>query len=162
VPGLVGPKDSKDLQNILFHHNDKPIRQRHQSVESCRKPDVVVVSWDTARKAQADGDLYCKKDLYTQLACKKPTGNFDWKDVLSTIEFKYTQRRPGQCPPPSPSHYNITPAPQNPHYMVYPINKPPPLESDSESDEESPIKRPPIRRDTGSAQGSRERSNDCK
>lgn len=154
VPGLVGPKDSEDHQNIIFHHNDKPVRQLHQGVESCRKPDVVIVSWDTARKAKTDGDLYCKQDLYTKLVCSKPDGNFQWKDVLSTIEFKYTKRRPGFCPPP-PLHYNIASAPQNPHYMEYPFNKsqsPADSDSEPESDDKSPIKRPPIRRNTGSAQ----------
>ncbi|KAG1800984.1 uncharacterized protein HD556DRAFT_1438983 [Suillus plorans] len=100
VPGLVGSKDSEDHDNILFHHNDKPIRQMHQGVESSRKPDVVIVSWDTAQKVQQDGDCYCKKDMYTKLACNKPHGNFQWKNVLSTVEFKYTKRRPGHGPPP--------------------------------------------------------------
>jgi hypothetical protein len=43
VHGIVSPKGDEVMSYILFHHNNHEIYQMHQSEQSIRKPDVVVV-----------------------------------------------------------------------------------------------------------------------
>ena len=101
--GLAASKDDNDKNDILFHHNDKPIFQTHQGEKSERRPDVVVVPWYSARKVREDKD---KGQKYTgeHMACQKPDGNFQWMDVLSTVEFKRTK----QCLPGALPTYKVT------------------------------------------------------
>ena len=78
MPELLAFKDNKDLSDILFHHNDRPMFQTHQGETSERKPDVVIIPWKTTRTAQNNGDIYKKNDMYFQCktACDKPDNNF--------------------------------------------------------------------------------------
>ncbi|KAG2152830.1 hypothetical protein DEU56DRAFT_908008 [Suillus clintonianus] len=50
VSGLRASPHNDDT-DILFHHNDKNITQMHQGVWSTCKPEVVLVSWETAKDA---------------------------------------------------------------------------------------------------------------
>ncbi|KAG2129041.1 uncharacterized protein EDB93DRAFT_1183411 [Suillus bovinus] len=112
VSGLPASPHNDDT-DILFHYNDKDIKQRHQGAESTRKPDVVLVSRkavkgaakgrETKSKAKGKGKGKSKgqastgndddedqdtEEFYTNKAAKKPHGNFKWVDVRSTVEFK--------------------------------------------------------------------------
>src|SRR6267154_272028 len=104
--GLAASKDDNDVNDILFHHNDKPIFQTHQGEKSERRPDVVVVPWHSAQKVREEKDKSQKCAMYTgeNMACQKPDGNFQWMDVLSTVEFKRTK----QCLPGALPTYKVT------------------------------------------------------
>src|SRR5947209_11105715 len=92
INGIITSKAADDSEyiegGIIFHHNDYPIKQKHQGVDTIRKPDVVVVSYESARSAMKDGKKAKRAQLYSDIACKKPGNNFTWPDVLSTFEFK--------------------------------------------------------------------------
>ena len=98
-----------------------PIRQKHQGVESHRKPDIVVVSHQTAREVFEDGGKPSKNDdskskpgKFTSDAAKqKPKGRFEWPDVLSTLECK---RGKNLTPP---NYENLKMTSPNGKYMVY-------------------------------------------
>jgi len=100
-----------------------PIRQKHQGVESHRKPDIVVVSHQTAREVFEDGGKPSKNDgskskpsKFTSDAAKqKPKGRFEWPDVLST--FKLECKRKKNLTPPNYENLKITLP--NGKYMVY-------------------------------------------
>ncbi|KAG1730187.1 hypothetical protein EDB19DRAFT_2027541 [Suillus lakei] len=96
IHGIPAFKD-EDKTNILFHVNDTmPIYQDHQGRQSERKPDVVVVSHQTALGANKQ-----KSQDVTEIACKPPKDNFQWTDVRSTLEVK----RPRKHLPHPPSAY---------------------------------------------------------
>ncbi|KAG1730177.1 hypothetical protein EDB19DRAFT_1913000 [Suillus lakei] len=98
IHGIPAFKD-EDKTNILFHVNDTmPIYQDHQGRQSERKPDVVVVSHQTALGANKQ-----KSQDVTEIACKPPKDNFQWTDVRSTLEVK----RPRKHLPHPPSAYKI-------------------------------------------------------
>jgi hypothetical protein len=85
-------------------------------VESTRKPDVVVVSYQSARGVLKDGTKPTKSKLYSDIACKKPHGNFQWPDVLSTFEFKRATNH--KMKHPNYDNVTIVDAP-TPQYMGY-------------------------------------------
>ncbi|KAG0698935.1 hypothetical protein DFH29DRAFT_834252 [Suillus ampliporus] len=117
APGLISSKTHDDPNDILFHVNDPSfINQTHQGAESRRKPDVVVVSCQSARNAGKEKkDL--KEKIYTKARCK-PDSNFQWTDVRSTLEFKRTKNRL-QLPP---STYQVKDSnPSDQKYMDYRI-----------------------------------------
>ena len=93
APGIVCPSDEWDPSNALFHHNDQPLCQLHQGEKSTRKPDVVVVPLQAARLVQQDGDLSKPADIFGEAYKAPEDKNFQWKDVLSTVEFKRSGRR---------------------------------------------------------------------
>ncbi|KAG1730180.1 hypothetical protein EDB19DRAFT_2027536 [Suillus lakei] len=105
--------EEDDKTNILLHVNDTmPIYQDHQGRQSERKPDVVVVSHQTALGANKQ-----KSQNVTEIACKPPKYNFQWTDVRSTLEVK----RPRKHLPHPPSAYKtdyVVPAPSA-RYMKY-------------------------------------------
>ncbi|KAG1897795.1 uncharacterized protein F5891DRAFT_505686 [Suillus fuscotomentosus] len=90
-----------DETNIVFHVNDPSfIHQKHQGEKSSRKPDIVVVSHQTAADIIPEGK---SKNVYKS-ACKAPTKNhenFQWVNVRTTFEFK----RPKPRLPLPPSAY---------------------------------------------------------
>ncbi|KAG2363000.1 hypothetical protein BDR07DRAFT_1405681 [Suillus spraguei] len=96
VPGIPVFKD--DDTKILFHVNDPSlIHQKHQGKTSIRKPDVVVVSYESARDAMLEG----QSDI--RICVQKPAEeNFQWTNVRTTFEFK----RPQKHLPRPPSTYN--------------------------------------------------------
>ncbi|KAG1796393.1 uncharacterized protein HD556DRAFT_299238 [Suillus plorans] len=100
IPGMPDFQDD-DETNIVFHVNDPSfIHQKHQGEKSSRKPDVVVVSRQTAADIIPEGK---SKNVYRS-ACKAPTKdheNFQWVDVRTTFEFK----RPKPRLPHPPSAY---------------------------------------------------------
>jgi hypothetical protein len=134
VSGLPFCKEHNDPSNILFHRNDPmPICQTHQGAESKRKPDVVVVSCQTAaqvnekkggsrKKAESRKKAGSRKkaeggkepengkeedDIYIGVASKAPQKNFEWVDVLSTVEFKRSKNANKTMKPPPTSKYEI-------------------------------------------------------
>ncbi|KAG2134181.1 uncharacterized protein EDB93DRAFT_849610 [Suillus bovinus] len=114
VPGIPAFQDD-DETNILFHVNDPSyIQQEHQGKKSSRKPDVVVVSHQSAADIIPEGK---PKNVY-QSACKKPTKdheNFQWTQVRTTFEFKRKKKR---LPHP-PSTYTKGYVVPNVLYMNY-------------------------------------------
>ncbi|KAG1861394.1 hypothetical protein C8R48DRAFT_711317 [Suillus tomentosus] len=114
VPGMPAFQDD-DETNILFHVNDPSfIHQEHQGEKSSRKPDIVVVSHQTAADIIPEGK---SKDVYKS-ACKAPTKdheNFQWVDVRTTFEFK----RPKPRLPYPPSAYTKDYVTPNVLYMEY-------------------------------------------
>ncbi|KAG1720577.1 uncharacterized protein EDB91DRAFT_1230992 [Suillus paluster] len=63
VSGLTAPRNNDT--DILFHHNDYPINRMHQDQKAQRKPDIVVVSCNTAkglRKVEEVNNEKCKDD----------------------------------------------------------------------------------------------------
>ncbi|OJA20354.1 hypothetical protein AZE42_12668, partial [Rhizopogon vesiculosus] len=97
INGMITSKAAEDSEyiegGIIFHHNDYPIKQKHQGVDTIRKPVVVVVSYESARSAMKDGKKAKRTQLYSDIACKKPGDNFTWPVVLSTFEFKCTPKK---------------------------------------------------------------------
>ena len=68
-----------------------------------RKPDVVVVPLQAARDVQKHGDLNNPLETYA-IGREKPFGNFQWKDIRSTVEFKRSKTRIN----PPPASYELT------------------------------------------------------
>ena len=67
----------------------------HQGEQSIRKPDVVVVSRKAAYAVQEDGDLNERLDVFGS-ARTKPEKHFQWRNILSTVEFKRSRRAGGR------------------------------------------------------------------
>jgi len=110
----IMPFDDDNDTNILFHHNNMPIKQKHQGVESHRKPDVVVVSHATARYTMDEKHRGCEKDKLLSIACKQPKGRFEWANVLSTFEFKRSAKME------QPNYDNVKVSyPDMEHHMGY-------------------------------------------
>ena len=84
VPGIVSSKSDKDTSEILFHHND---HEMHQGEQSIRKPDVVVLSRKAAYAVQEDVDLNERLDVFVSTRTK-PKKHFQWRNILSIVEFK--------------------------------------------------------------------------
>ncbi|KAG1869234.1 hypothetical protein C8R48DRAFT_700775 [Suillus tomentosus] len=114
VPGMPAFQDD-DETNVLFHVNDPSfIHQAHQGEKSSRKPDIVVVSHQTAADIIPEGK---SKDVYLS-ARKAPTKdheNFQWVDVRTTFEFK----RPKPRLPLPPSAYTKDYVAPSVPYMEY-------------------------------------------
>jgi len=101
--------------------------QSHQGVESQRKPDVVVVSHATAQHVLEEGAKHSKHKpsttnptkevLFSDFACKKPLGRFQWTDVLSYFEFKRLPGHNMKCP--SYDDRNVSDAPTPQQHMLY-------------------------------------------
>jgi hypothetical protein len=92
-----------------------PIYQSHQGKQSERKPDIVVVSHQTALGAKAH--QMQESQPLTEIACKSPKDNFQWVDVRSTLEFKRA-RKPLAHPPAAYKTDYVVPAPSV-QYMEY-------------------------------------------
>ncbi|KAG1754535.1 hypothetical protein EDB19DRAFT_1666907 [Suillus lakei] len=104
VPGLPAPPHNET--DILFHHNNKDMKQMHQDTMSTCKPDVILVSRKAAKGMAEGGEAKgkgAKKEFYANKAATVPHGNFNWIDVHSTLEFK---RNPTLAPPVLP--YKVT------------------------------------------------------
>ncbi|KAG1772481.1 hypothetical protein EV702DRAFT_1033620 [Suillus placidus] len=101
VPGIPDFNNDEETK-ILFHVNDPAIiSQTHQGKKSIRKPDIVVVSYESAAGIIPEG----KSTNVYQSACKEPTQdheNFQWTQVRTTLELK----RPKDRLPHPPSTYN--------------------------------------------------------
>ncbi|KAG1787204.1 uncharacterized protein HD556DRAFT_1503681 [Suillus plorans] len=136
-----------DKTNILLHVNDPmPIYQSHQGKQSERKPDVVVVSHQTALDVNAHQTQ--DSQVLTETACKPPKDNFQWTGVRSTLEVKRTRK----LLPHPPSAYKtdyVVPTPSA-QYMEYRKNANGPAE---------PTGSTPA---TGSAQTPHETSNELR
>jgi hypothetical protein len=101
--GILPSKGNDDPDAMLFHHNDKEMYQGHQGEVSTRKPDVVIVPLQVAEDVQKDGDFNKSPDTYG-MSRDKPSGNFQWKDIRSTVEFKRSKTRIN----PPPARYELT------------------------------------------------------
>ncbi|KAG2030223.1 hypothetical protein BDR03DRAFT_987217 [Suillus americanus] len=80
--------------------------------QSERKPDVVVVSCQTAKAHQTQESM-----VLTETACKSPKDNFQWTDVRSTLELKCTRKLLTHPPAAYKTDY-VVPAPSV-QYMEY-------------------------------------------
>lgn len=109
VPGIPDFKDDRET-DIRFHVNDPSyIHQEHQGKKSGRKPDVVVVSRQTAEE---------RPDASKSASTKSATDydNLQWAQVRTTLEFKRQKKRLLH----PPSTYNkdyVVPAVQYMDYM---------------------------------------------
>ncbi|KAG1901817.1 uncharacterized protein F5891DRAFT_1277565 [Suillus fuscotomentosus] len=133
--------------NVLLHVSDTmPIYQDHQDKQSERKPDVVVVSHQTALGTKAHETQ--ETQVLTETACKSPKDNFQWTDVRSTLELK----RPRKFLTHPPSVYKtdyIVPSPSA-QYM------------ECRKDTSGPAKPTGSTPATGSAQTPHEASNELR
>lgn len=91
----------------LFHVNDPmPIRTIHPSDESTRKPDLVMVSRRAAAASAAiEGTTHRPAQelpwdyIVDNIANTTPKKNFDWDQVLLSLEFKpVTIKNPAKVP----------------------------------------------------------------
>ncbi|KAG2336803.1 hypothetical protein BDR05DRAFT_970860, partial [Suillus weaverae] len=115
APGLVCSK-AHDDDKILFHQNDpRNITQKHQGEKSTRRPDVVIVSYTSAKKVRKQSDRTYKD----QEATEKPTKQFQWTDVRSTVEFKHQKNWSGVSTPPATYAAKAYDVPEAMKYMKY-------------------------------------------
>ncbi|KAG2337094.1 hypothetical protein BDR05DRAFT_805008 [Suillus weaverae] len=115
APGLVCSK-AHDDDKILFHQNDpRNITQKHQGEKSTRRPDVVIVSYTSAKKVRKQSDRTYKD----QEASEKPTKQFQWTDVRSTVEFKHQKNWSGVSTPPATYAAKAYDVPEAMKYMKY-------------------------------------------
>jgi len=98
-------RESSDL-GLLFHRNDpKPIIATHRGEISERKPDIVLVSLDTARRGLDDGDIGCWDDFALKTAGNSPQLDFQWEGPYSVAELKRVKSKLS----PPPPEYTINP-----------------------------------------------------
>ncbi|KAG1805107.1 uncharacterized protein HD556DRAFT_1437270 [Suillus plorans] len=136
-----------DKTNVLLHVNDpKPIYQDHQDKQSERKPDVVVVSHQTALGKKAHETQ--ESQVLTETTCKSPKDNFQWTDVRSTLELKRTRKSLTHPPSVYKTDY-VVPSPSA-QYMEY------------KKDASGPAKPTGSTPATGSAQTPHEASNELR
>ncbi|KAG1901769.1 uncharacterized protein F5891DRAFT_1144295 [Suillus fuscotomentosus] len=136
-----------DKTNVLLHVNDPmPIYQDHRDKQSERKPDVVVVSHQTALGTKAHETQ--ESQVLTEMACKSPKDNFQWTDVRSTLEFKRTRKSLTHPPSVYKIDY-VVPSPSA-QYMEY------------RKDTNGPAKPTGSTPATGSAQTPHEASNELR
>ncbi|KAG2339602.1 hypothetical protein BDR05DRAFT_967788 [Suillus weaverae] len=115
APGLVC-SGAHDDDKILFHQNDpKNITQKHQGEKSTRKPDVVIVSYTSAKKVRKQSNRTYKDEE----ASEKPTKQFQWTDVRSTVEFKHKKNWSGVSTPPATYAAKAYDVPEAMKYMKY-------------------------------------------
>jgi len=121
VPGIVPSKSDKDMSEVLFHRNDHEMYQMHQSEQSIRKPDVVVVPRSAAHVVQDRGDLNKRLDAFGQAREKPKEKPFQWRNIRSTVEFKRSRRAGGRIKMKRPpKKYEVTDyAAPNEKYMEY-------------------------------------------
>ncbi|KAG2153590.1 uncharacterized protein EDB93DRAFT_1135630 [Suillus bovinus] len=88
VSGLPASPHNDDT-DILFHYNDKDIKQRHQGAESTRKPDVVLVSRKAVKGAAKGRETKSKAKGKGKSKSKgqASTGNDDDDEDQDTEEF---------------------------------------------------------------------------
>jgi hypothetical protein len=115
APGLVCSK-GRDDDKILFHRNDpRNITQKHQGQQSTRKPDVVIVSRTGAKNVRKQsGQAYEDKE-----ASEKPSKQFKWTAVRSTVEFKHKKIRTGLSTPPATYAAKAYDVPEAKKFMKY-------------------------------------------
>ncbi|KAG2339967.1 hypothetical protein BDR05DRAFT_991741 [Suillus weaverae] len=105
-----------DKTNILLQVNDPmPIYQNHQGKQSERKPDIVVVSHQTALSANAH--QMQESQVLAETACKPPKDNFQWTDVRSTLELKRPRKALNHPPTVYKTDYVVPPP--SAQYMEY-------------------------------------------
>jgi hypothetical protein len=116
LAGIIAHDNDDDESDIIFHHNDMPVKQKHQGVESMRKPDVVVVSYGSARGVLKEKMNPTKSKVFDDIACKKPAGRFQWADIRLTFEFKCASNHNMKYPDYDQLDVSDAPAPR---YMEY-------------------------------------------
>jgi hypothetical protein len=137
--------------NILLHVNDPmPIFQSHQGKQSERKPDVVIVSHKTALGATAQPETQ-QSQVPSETPCKSPKDNFQWADVLSTLEFKRTRKSLADPPAVYTTDYVV---PTSVQYMEY--------KKDTNGPSKPTSSTPAAGSAGGSAQTLHEASHECK
>jgi hypothetical protein len=82
------------------------INATHNGQASRRKPDVVLVSYATARDAFSPGDTAAWDEYAFNSAANSPKHNFEWRHPLLTAEFKRKQN--GLDPPPARYDIKLT------------------------------------------------------
>jgi hypothetical protein len=102
--------------DMICQHNDVFMYQNHQGVRSSRKPDGVILPFNSTYAAFEDEqdskqdkqkkDGAKRKAHMAKNAMEKPTVPLRWEDVLACIEFK---RKPGkkQGIKPAPPSYKV-------------------------------------------------------
>ncbi|KAG0695565.1 hypothetical protein DFH29DRAFT_1083311 [Suillus ampliporus] len=91
--------------NIICQQSDtKNMKQGHQNQVAKRKPDVVILPFQSSRDAFP---TYNMKDPEHRItgATMKPEVELPWEDVLASIEFKRKVKQGLRPPPPS---YQVT------------------------------------------------------
>ncbi|KAG1719638.1 uncharacterized protein EDB91DRAFT_1351878 [Suillus paluster] len=169
APGLLSSKTHDDSNDILFHLNDPMfMKQTHQGAEARRKPDVVIISRESARHVRKNGKDCTKEHMYGELACRKPDVNFQWTGVRSILEFKRTKTRL-QTPPSTYTVKDYDASDQK--YMEYHIRNetsdpaepagstPAPADGPTQSSHETSNAQPPTQSGQSKRKGDKKRTS---
>ena len=84
-------RDADNKLEILFHRSDpKILHGKHGApyLTSMRKPDIVITSVASARRAAGPGQSNLSWEEIIQYAPEPPVEAFEWFDVLSSLELK--------------------------------------------------------------------------
>jgi hypothetical protein len=81
------------------------IKATHNGQESVRKPDIVAVSLNDARRAFGSGDTASWDEYAFNTAVDQPKDNFEWEHPFFSAEFKLKNK---QLDPP-PESYSLEP-----------------------------------------------------
>ncbi|KAG2097714.1 uncharacterized protein F5147DRAFT_816386 [Suillus discolor] len=107
VDGMRAPVSAVD---IICQQNDMPMHQTHQTAESIRKPDLVILPLNSAcvpfqdekggekgkeeDEQEDDDQRKRKRKAHMDTNATEKPKNLPWKDVLACIEFK--RKTPGR------------------------------------------------------------------
>lgn len=94
-------RDANDHLQILFHRSDpRVMKGKHGAshLVSERKPDIVITSLASARRASPVQSGLSWNEITQKCASSPPTRAFEWRDVLSSLELELTR---GELSPPS-------------------------------------------------------------
>ncbi|KAG2092324.1 uncharacterized protein F5147DRAFT_779719 [Suillus discolor] len=121
VDGMCAPVPTVDM---ICQQNDMPMHQTHQTVTSTRKPDLVILPFDSACAPFETKNQDTEKDTEKRDEKRKAhmdknamasPKNLRWKDILACIEFK-RKKKLGSAPPP-PSYKVKGYVPTKPEYL---------------------------------------------
>lgn len=90
-------------EDIIFHvSDDRTITGRHKAANTMRKPDVVILSWNDARKSMPEGHRDVLWDHIAEyVAWQKPHHPFKWPWIYVPLEFKPLKKGEELTPEPT-------------------------------------------------------------
>ncbi|KAG0699553.1 hypothetical protein DFH29DRAFT_1014269 [Suillus ampliporus] len=108
-----GMRAASPKVDIICQLNDKNMVQNHQNVPSTRKPDVVILPFQSSLDAFPH-DRMGPSEHMLRNATEKPIESLLWKDVLASVEFKRKSKRLAA----PPSSYTVKDyVPPKPEYL---------------------------------------------
>ncbi|KAG0699558.1 hypothetical protein DFH29DRAFT_42328 [Suillus ampliporus] len=108
-----GMRAASPMVDIICQLNDKDMFQDHQNVPSTRKPNVVVLPFQSSHNVFPLDSMEPPEHMLMN-ATEKPKESLLWKDVLASIEFKRKSKRLAA----PPSSYTVKDyVPPKPQYL---------------------------------------------